>query len=163
MRYEFINEFEVSASADDVWAIYSSPNFHTLTVQLLPNTLKSKDILEGDGCSVGTILCVVLLPGHGLPASKEKIVTVDHEKRLKEIQTIEGGYLEMGCTFSILSFEILVKEINACVIKTVTKYEINDDLAASVSGRLHTYLDGCVAIAQGISNQLAEQIARAAI
>ncbi|RZC64074.1 hypothetical protein C5167_025849 [Papaver somniferum] len=161
MRYEFINEFVVDASADDVWAIYSSPNFPALSVQLLPNILKSKFILEGDGCSVGTILCVV--PEHAsLPMCKEKIVTVDHEKRLKEIHTIEGGYLARGCTFSMLSFEILVKEKSSCVIKTVTKYEINDDLATSASSHLHTYLDGCVTLARGVSKHIAEQNAGAA-
>ncbi|KAI3912354.1 hypothetical protein MKX01_013675 [Papaver californicum] len=163
MRYEFTNEFEVNASADDVWEIYSSPNFHALTVQLLPNIIKRKDILEGDGCSVGTILRVVLHQGHSsLPMGKEKIVTVDHEKRLKEIQTIEGGYLEIGCKFSMLSFEILVKERNSCIIKTVTKYEINDNFATTVSGHLHTYLNGCVTIAQGVSKHITEQNARAA-
>ncbi|XP_026432463.1 S-norcoclaurine synthase 2-like [Papaver somniferum] len=163
MRYEFVNEFEVDhASAADVWAIYSSPNFPTLTVQLVPNVLKSKDILEGDGHNVGTVLRVVLLPGHGLPVCKEKYVTVDHEKRFKEIQTIEGGYLELGCNFSMLSFEILAKEGNSCVIKTVTKYEIDDDLATSVSGHLHTYLDTCVTIARAVSKRIAEQGARAA-
>ncbi|KAI3996685.1 hypothetical protein MKX01_012922 [Papaver californicum] len=162
MRYEFINELRVNACADDVWAIYSSPNFPALTVKLLPNVLKSKDILEGDGCSVGTIMRLVLHAGLGLSMCKEKIVTVDHEKRLKEIQTIEGGYLEMGCTFSMLSFEILVKERNSCIIKTVTKYEINDDLATTISGHLHTYLNGCVTIAQGVSKLIAERNTRAA-
>ncbi|RZC46861.1 hypothetical protein C5167_039805 [Papaver somniferum] len=68
MRYEFINEFEVNhASADDVWAIYTAPNFPTLAAQLLPGLLKSKDIVEGDGCSVDTILSVVFLPGCVVP------------------------------------------------------------------------------------------------
>ncbi|KAI3996682.1 hypothetical protein MKX01_012919 [Papaver californicum] len=157
MRYEFINEFDVNTSADDVWEIYSSPNFPALTVKLLPNILKSEDILEGDGGSVRTIL-----RHSSLPMCREKIVTVDHEKRLKEIQTIEGGYLEMGCTFSMLSFEILVKERNSCIIKTVTKYEINDDLATTISGHLHTYLNGCVTIAQGVSKLIAAKNAGAA-
>ncbi|MCL7049088.1 hypothetical protein MKW94_015908 [Papaver nudicaule] len=161
MRYEFINEFEVNASADDVWAIYSSSNLRTSAVQLLPNILKSKDILEGDGYSVGTVFRVVLLPGHVTPMFKEKIVTVDHQRRLKELEMIEGGYLEMGCTFCMLSFEILVKERNSCVIKTVTKHEINDDLATSVSGHFHTYFDGGVTIAQGVSKHIAKQKARA--
>ncbi|MCL7035567.1 hypothetical protein MKW94_000222 [Papaver nudicaule] len=154
MRYEFTNEFEVEASADDVWAIYSSSNLRTSAVQLLPNFLKSKDILEGDGHTVGTIFRVVFLPGHNLPMYKEKIVTIDHKKRLKEIQTIEGGYLETGCTFNF--------EMNFCVIKTVTKYDINDDLATSVPGHLHILLDACVDLARGVSKHITEKNASAA-
>ncbi|MCL7052296.1 hypothetical protein MKW94_001182 [Papaver nudicaule] len=161
MRYEFINEFEVKASSDDVWAIYSSSNLRTSAVQLLPSILKSKDILEGDGCSVGTIFRVVLLPGYNIPMYKEKIVNMDHQKRFKEIQTIEGGYLEMGCTFCMLSFEILAKETNSCVIKTVTKYEINDDLATSVPNNLHIVLNACVDLARGVSKHITEKNASA--
>ncbi|RZC47760.1 hypothetical protein C5167_040710 [Papaver somniferum] len=162
MRYEFISELEVDACADYVWEIYSSPNFPTLAVQFLQNILKSKDILEGDGYTVGSIMRLVLLPGYCLPPFKEKILTVDHDKRLKELQTIEGGYLEMGCTFSKTSFEILVKEKSSCVIKVVTKYEINDDLATSVYGHLHTYFDGCVTLARWVSKHVTEKNARAA-
>ncbi|MCL7049457.1 hypothetical protein MKW94_010491 [Papaver nudicaule] len=159
MKYEFINEFQVDVCADDVWAVYSSPNFPALTVQLLPGILKSKDILEGDGSGVGTVLRVVLLPAHGLPlpVCKEKIVTLNHEKRLKELQMIEGGYLELGCTSSMLSFEILEKERNSCVVKTVTKYEVPDDLAAGISGHLHTFLDAGIAIARGVSKYIIQQ------
>ncbi|MCL7040505.1 hypothetical protein MKW94_028858 [Papaver nudicaule] len=163
MRYEFTNEFEVKASADDVWAIYSSSNLRTSAVQLLPSILKSKDILEGDGCSVGTIFRVVFLPArYNIPMYREKIVTVDHQKRLKEIQTIEGGYLEMGCTFCMLSFEILAKEANSCVIKTVTKYEVNDDLPTSVSNNLHIVLNACIDLARGVSKHITEKNASAA-
>ncbi|KAI3837236.1 hypothetical protein MKX03_004121 [Papaver bracteatum] len=163
MRYEFTNEFEVDhASADDVWAIYTAPNFPTLSAQLLSGLLKSKDIVEGDGCSVGTIFSVVFLPGCVVPMHKEKIVTVNHEKRLKEIQMIEGGYLEMGCTFCMLSFEILVKERNSCIIKTVTKYEINDDLASGVSCHFHTGFDMLVALARQVSKHITDKNATAA-
>ncbi|KAI3892097.1 hypothetical protein MKX03_025263 [Papaver bracteatum] len=160
MRYEFANELEVNACADDVWAIFSGPNFPILTVQLLPDILKSKDILEGDGCSVGTIMSVVFHP----EVSEQDLTgvqgEVDHKKRRKEIQAIEGGCLDMGCTFSILSFEILLaKERNSCVIRTVNKHEVIDDLVTTTvsNGHLHTYFDACVTLVRGVAKHIAEQ------
>ncbi|OVA02898.1 hypothetical protein BVC80_9095g97 [Macleaya cordata] len=63
MRYELINEFEVvGASADDVWAVYSSPNLPKLIVELLPGVFERIDVVEGDG-HVGTVLHLVYPPG----------------------------------------------------------------------------------------------------
>ncbi|KAI3890741.1 hypothetical protein MKX03_019133 [Papaver bracteatum] len=157
MRYEFINEIEVDASADDVWAIYSDPNFCKLVVQILSGILESKDVVEGDGRSVGSILRVVFLPGHVPRMYKEKFVTIDNQKRLKEIEMIEGGYLEMGFTFCMLSFEILAKESNLCVIRTITKYEINDEVATGVTAHLNNSLDTWVTLARGVSGHIAQQ------
>ncbi|KAI3920325.1 hypothetical protein MKX01_000664 [Papaver californicum] len=163
MRYEFINEIDVDASADEVWAIYSSPDFCKLVVQILSCILESKDVVEGDGRSVGTILRVVFLPGHVPRMYKEKFVTIDDDKRLKEIEMIEGGYLEMGFTFCMLSFEILAKESNQCIIKTVMKYEINDEVATGVTAHLNNSLDTWVTLARGVSGHIAQQKASSTI
>ncbi|MCL7037610.1 hypothetical protein MKW94_007049 [Papaver nudicaule] len=161
MRYEFINEFEVDASADDVWAIYTAPNFPALAAQLL---VYSKARILWKVMAAALVLFSVLCSSQVrsvVPMYKEKIVTVDHEKKLKEIQMMEGGYLEMGCTFCMLSFEILAKERISCIIKTVTKYEISDDLTTGVSAHFHTTFDTWVALGQEVSKHIAKKNATA--
>nr|DAD17840.1 TPA_asm: hypothetical protein HUJ06_019303 [Nelumbo nucifera] len=44
-----VNEMEVGVPADDIWAVYSSPELPRLFVQLMPNVIKKIDILQGDG------------------------------------------------------------------------------------------------------------------
>ncbi|OVA02903.1 Bet v I domain [Macleaya cordata] len=117
MRYELINEFDVAgASADDIWAVYSSPDLPKFIVQLLPTVFQSIDVVEGDG-GLGTIFHLVYPPGSKPLTYKEKFVTIDTRKRLKEVLQIEGGYLEMGCTFYMDSFQIFEKGCDRCVFR----------------------------------------------
>ncbi|KAI3832341.1 hypothetical protein MKX03_034658 [Papaver bracteatum] len=150
MRYKLINEFDVNASAVDVWEVYSSPNLPKLIVDLLPGTFERIDIVEGNG-GVGTVLRLVFPPGTVPLTYKEKIVTIDNSKRLKEVRQIEGGYLDMGVSFYMDSFQIIEKVgYNSCTIKSTTKYEINDDeLAKKVSPLIS--VDSLVNMARGIS------------
>ncbi|OVA01281.1 Bet v I domain [Macleaya cordata] len=160
MKYEFINELQVDASADDVWAIFGSPNLSKVFLELLPSMVESKCILEGDG-GLGTVFRVVYRPGYVPHTYKEKIVTIDHDKRLKEVQQIEGGHLEMGFTSYMKSGQILeIKDCNnSCIIRSITKYEIKDDLEVmnnNVSS-LITGLDTLVAFARAIPKYIQEQ------
>ncbi|RZC92180.1 hypothetical protein C5167_000030 [Papaver somniferum] len=58
MRYRLINELEVAASANDVWALFASNDAPKLLVQLLPGVFERIEILEGDG-GEGSILRIV--------------------------------------------------------------------------------------------------------
>ncbi|KAI3935096.1 hypothetical protein MKW92_029693 [Papaver armeniacum] len=157
MRYEFINEFEAHASADDVWGqVYGSPDYPKVVVQLLPTVVETKEVLQGDGHDVGTVLRVVYLPGFVPRTYKEKIVTMDHKKRYKEVQMIEGGYLDMGFTYVMVIHEVLAKECNSCIIRSIVKCEVKDEFAANVSNIRNTF-DGYVALARAVPEYIAKQ------
>ncbi|KAI3935098.1 hypothetical protein MKW92_029695 [Papaver armeniacum] len=148
MRYEFINEFEAHASADDVWGrVYGFLDYPKVVVQLLPTVLETKEILEGDGHDVGTVLRVVYLPGFVPRTYKEMIVTMDHKKRYKEVQMVEGGYLDMGFTYVMVIHEVL---------KSIVKCEVKDEFAANVSN-IHNTFDGYVALARAVLEYIAKQ------
>ncbi|KAI3974539.1 hypothetical protein MKX01_020311 [Papaver californicum] len=133
MKYELINEFVVAVSADDIWAVYSSPDLPKLIVELLPGVFEKIDVVEGS-----------------LPLSyKEKFITMDNHKRLKEVRQIEGGYLEMGCTFYMDSFQILKKTYDSCTIRSITEYEVSAELAEKVSS--HISVESLVDMARAIS------------
>ncbi|KAI3937876.1 hypothetical protein MKW92_033773 [Papaver armeniacum] len=153
MRYELINEFDVGASADDVWAVYSSPDLPRLIVELLPGVFEKIDVVEGNG-GLGTVLHLVY-PHGSVPLSyKEKFITMDNHKRLKEVRQIEGGYLEMGCTFYMDSFQILKKTHDSCTIRSITKYEVSAELADKVSS--HISVESLVDMARAISKYVIE-------
>ncbi|OVA02868.1 Bet v I domain [Macleaya cordata] len=154
MRKELTNEMEVAASADKIWAVYSSPNLPKLIVELLPTVFDRIDIIEGDG-GVGTVLYILSPPGSVPLSYKEKFVTIDNEKRLKEVQQIEGGYLDMGVTYYMDSFHILEKGPDSCIIKSTTTYEIKDELADKVSSLIT--IDSLVGMAKAISKYVLDQ------
>ncbi|KAI3853315.1 hypothetical protein MKX03_021869 [Papaver bracteatum] len=132
MRYRLVNELEVAASANDVWALFASNDAPKLFVQLLPGVFERIEILEGDG-GEGSILRIVYPAGSVPLTNLEKFVTIDNRRRLKEVLQTEGGYLDMGVTYFMESFQIITKGANSCIIKSMINYEVPDDLAANVS------------------------------
>ncbi|KAI3841007.1 hypothetical protein MKX03_018238 [Papaver bracteatum] len=131
----------MAASAHDVWAVYSSSDLPKLIVELLPDVFEKIEIVEGNG-GLGTVLHLVY----------PHVITMDNQKRLKEVRQIEGGYLEMGCTFYMDSFQILKKTNDSCTIRSITKYEVSAELAEKVSS--HVSVESLVVLASAISKYI---------
>lgn len=67
------------------------------------------------------------------PSFKEKVITIDDEKRIKEALVVEGGYLEMGFERYIIRFEIIEKDEKSCITKATIEYELKEESAANAS------------------------------
>ncbi|KAF8379049.1 hypothetical protein HHK36_028476 [Tetracentron sinense] len=138
MRGRVASELQVGVPADDVWAVYSSPELPRLVVNLTPGVYQKIDIVEGDG-GVGTVLDIVLTPVNPEPRTwKEKFVTIDNEKRMKVVRQIEGGYLDMGFQFYEDIFKIKANGTNSCIIRSSIVFEVADEFevnAALVSSK----------------------------
>ncbi|KAG9452446.1 hypothetical protein H6P81_005350 [Aristolochia fimbriata] len=127
MRGKKISEIDVAFPASVVWDVYSTRKLSEV-VKTIPN-FRGKQEVIGDG-GVGTIISGELPPGGPYGAYREKWVTIDHENRVKETDTIEGGVLDVGFVFYRLRFEIAEEGPNASRIKTIIMYEIKDEFAA---------------------------------
>ncbi|KAI3864517.1 hypothetical protein MKX03_011323 [Papaver bracteatum] len=131
-------DLEVPTSADSIWEVYGSPDIPRLLRDvLLPDVFEKLDVIEGDG-GVGTILEVVLHPGVVARSYKERFETIDHEKRLMEVSVIEGGYLDMGCTFYLNRIHVVEKTSKSCVIKSSIIYEVKEECADEMSKLITT-------------------------
>lgn len=65
---------------------------------------------------------------------KEKFTRVDDEHRVKEVEVIEGGFLDMGSSLYRVQLEVISKdEKESCVIKTTVEYEVADDASVDFS------------------------------
>lgn len=65
---------------------------------------------------------------------KEKITKIEEEKRIKETEVVEGGFLELGFTLYRICFEIVEKEgKDSCLIKSKIEYHVNEEAASNVS------------------------------
>ncbi|KAI3996819.1 hypothetical protein MKX01_041119 [Papaver californicum] len=148
MRYVLINEMEVAASAEDIWAVYSSPHLTKLIVELLPDVFERIDYVQGTG-GVGTIIQVVYPPGSVPRTLKEKFVIIDDHRRLKQVQQIEGGNIAMGVKFHMISFKIIKKGYDSCIIRSKIEYIVPDILAAKISPFIN--VEGLVGMARAIS------------
>ncbi|KAG7980666.1 hypothetical protein I3843_05G193800 [Carya illinoinensis] len=126
------HEIEINVPASEAWELYGTLRLAKLIVEeAFPGVIEKIEVIEGDG-EAGTI--VKIIPGTtGSKAYREKFTKVDNEKRLKEVEVIEGAYLEMGFTFYRVSFEIVEKGDDSCIIKTTVEYDVKEEAAANAS------------------------------
>ncbi|KAF5207716.1 S-norcoclaurine synthase 2-like [Thalictrum thalictroides] len=127
------SELEVpDISAEDVWAVYSSPDLPKLIVKLMPSYFKRIDYILGDG-HVGTILNITLQPTNsGSPLTwQEQFIEINHSTSTKVVRTINGGFLNMGFTLYEDIFQINRTGSKSCVIRSTVNFII---LPGSESG-----------------------------
>ncbi|KAK9120548.1 hypothetical protein Syun_018165 [Stephania yunnanensis] len=156
IRKELKHELQVNASADDVWEVYSDPDLPRIIVQLLPGVFEKIDVVVGDG-GIGTVLHLTYPPGSVPLSYLEKFVTIDDQRRLKEVKQIDGGYLDMGCLFYMDSFQIFERGCDKCVIVSKTEYIVPSQEIAS---RVEPYIsiDSLAGMATAISNYIYNRV-----
>lgn len=127
------HELEINASASQAWELYSTLELAKLTERELKGVIDKIEVVQGNG-GVGTVLKLVFVPGiPGLSSYKEKFTKLDHDKRVKETEIVEGGYLDLGFTLFRVRFQIQEKESSSssCIVKSTIEYEIKDEFAAN--------------------------------
>ncbi|KAG9443544.1 hypothetical protein H6P81_014884 [Aristolochia fimbriata] len=133
IRGELIVSVDVAFSASKVWEVYA--NTHQLA-QIFKNFPASafEDIqVVGDG-GLGTRVIAIYKPaGNPLKQFTEKVVTLDHERRVKEVEMIEGGFLNFVYIFFLTRFEILPKGPNMATVTRSMLYNLREDSAANLS------------------------------
>ncbi|KAI3995422.1 hypothetical protein MKX01_025632 [Papaver californicum] len=131
MKGQLSKEVEVPVPASDLWDVYGTLELIRLIKKLLPEILRDFEIVVGDG-GVGTVLKLTFPPESPVTDYKEKFTKVDHEKRIKVVEVVEGGYLEVGFSLYQATFEIIEKGGRSSVILTI-EYELDDAYADNVS------------------------------
>ncbi|WMV36332.1 hypothetical protein MTR67_029717 [Solanum verrucosum] len=122
MLGKFTEQVQINAAASKVWNLYGSNEFPKFVVEKLPHIVEKVELIEGNG-GAGTLV-QVSLPGN--PPYKEKFVLMDDEKRVKEVEIVEGGYLDLGFTFYGIKFEVIEKDENSSFIKLTIDFETKD-------------------------------------
>ncbi|CAA2966256.1 S-norcoclaurine synthase 2-like [Olea europaea subsp. europaea] len=127
-------EREVSVPAGEAWKIYGTLRLAKIVGEALPNLIEKIEVVEGDG-GAGTVTKLCFPPGAGLGDYKEKFTVVDDEKRVKETEVVEGGYLDIGFSLYRVRFEVIEKEGNSssCITKSTIEYEVKEEFAANAS------------------------------
>ncbi|CAK9138420.1 unnamed protein product [Ilex paraguariensis] len=126
-------EMVIDVSASKAWEVYGTLQLAKIVEEELSNVLDKIEVIEGDG-GAGTVLKLIFPPGTpGLTSYKEKFTKVDDEKRVKEAEVIEGGYLDLGFTLYRVRFEIIEKGENSCVTKSTIEYEIKEEASANAA------------------------------
>ncbi|XP_011084626.1 S-norcoclaurine synthase 2-like [Sesamum indicum] len=128
-------EIEVKVPASEAWKLYGSLLLTKVTVEALPDRFSKFEVIEGDG-SAGTILHIFLAPGTAGAASyKEKYTVVDNEKRVKEVELVEGGFLDLGFTVYRVRGEVIEKEgkKEECIVRGSIEYELKEEAAGNAA------------------------------
>ncbi|KAK4480570.1 hypothetical protein RD792_013648 [Penstemon davidsonii] len=130
------DEIEVNVPASEAWKLYSSLQLAKIVGEALPSLISKVDVVQGDG-NAGTILHIFFAAAGapGLESYKEKFTVVDHEKRVKEAEVVEGGFLDLGFTLYRVRFEIIGKKDseNQCITKASIEYEVREEVAVNAS------------------------------
>ncbi|KAI3897772.1 hypothetical protein MKW92_042099 [Papaver armeniacum] len=136
MRAHATNEMDViGASADEIWAVYSSKDLWKLMVKLQPDVFERVYLVAFDG-GVGTIIHMVMTPGFkglNLHDFDVELVRIDHGNKVLVVQQTRGGYLDLGYSFFQITFEILAKDDSSCVIRTTTSVETDEKFDSNAS------------------------------
>ncbi|XP_009628155.1 norbelladine synthase-like [Nicotiana tabacum] len=126
MKGTISDEIEVNVPANVAWELYGTLHLSRFIVQELPTLLDKVEVIEGDG-STGTVLKITFPQGTpGIPYFKERLNIVDNEKRYKQSEVIEGGYVDLGYIFYGIRFEVIEKDENSCITKFTVSYEVED-------------------------------------
>ncbi|XP_068635625.1 uncharacterized protein [Aristolochia californica] len=127
MKGHQIYEYVVPFTASVVWEVYSTLQLPQI-IKKMPNFLEDIE-WEGDG-SVGTIFTLVVPQGGPFRTYKERIVTLDHAKRVKEVDVISGGVLDLGYNSFRTRFEIVNLSPTTSMIRSIIHFDIRDDKAS---------------------------------
>lgn len=90
----------------------------------------------------------------GFSGYKEKFTKVDNEKHVKEVEMVEGGFLDMGFLLYRVRLEILERDGDSSIIRSTVEYEIAEESAAYAS--LIT-TDMLAIIAEVVGKHIAEE------
>uniref|UniRef100_A0A7N0ZT91 Bet v I/Major latex protein domain-containing protein n=1 Tax=Kalanchoe fedtschenkoi TaxID=63787 RepID=A0A7N0ZT91_KALFE len=115
-------ERAVEAPASAVWSTYRGLELAVVVNKLLSDVIGVVEPVEGDG-GVGTIIKITfapVMPGPGY--MKEVFTKMDDEARVKETETVEGGFLALGFSLYRVRLEVLEKgeATSDCVIARPT-------------------------------------------
>lgn len=127
------SEIEVNAPASVLWEVYGTLELAVVVEKGLADIIRKIEVVEGDG-SAGTVLNLVFQPGgFAFPCYKEKYTKIDNEKRVKEAEVVEGGYLEIGFNKYLVRFEVIEKDEESCITKATIEYDIKEDFTDNAS------------------------------
>ncbi|CAL5212746.1 unnamed protein product [Lathyrus oleraceus] len=132
MSGQLEHELELHVPASEAWELFGTLGIGKLVGEEMPELFQRVEIVEGDG-GVGTILKLTFTPGIPGPASyNEKFTKIDNEKRIKEVEVVEGGYLDFGFTLFRVRFEVIEKGEDSSIIKSTIEYEAKEEANASL-------------------------------
>ncbi|XP_042020193.1 norbelladine synthase-like [Salvia splendens] len=128
-------EMTVDVPATKAWKVYGTRQLPKVAEEANSDFISRVDVVQGDG-GAGTILEVVFRPGMrgGMKSFKEKFIVVDNEKRVKEAEVVEGGFLDLGFTLYRMRFNVIEVEGNEkqCITRSTIEYELKEEAAANV-------------------------------
>ncbi|XBJ05421.1 hypothetical protein VPH35_024214 [Triticum aestivum] len=146
------HEFETDLPAADVWEVYGGLAVGRLIPQLLPHVLSK--VASAQSCSSPSLLKVRISRDSEPRSYKEKFNVIDNEKYIKEAETIEGGFLDLGFRKHLMRIEIVGKEDGKSVIRSTVEYEVDAEHAKNVS---LVSTQALASVAEAITKHIKEQ------
>ncbi|KAG9452451.1 hypothetical protein H6P81_005355 [Aristolochia fimbriata] len=132
MKGQRVHEYVVPFPATDVWGVVGSLELPHL-LSNMPGVHRNLTVM-GDG-SVGTILIFLYIAGWPFKGFRERISTLDHANRVKDVDVIQGGVLNYGYTSCRTRFEVLDLDDKggstgtSSTLRTTVSFDIDENKA----------------------------------
>ena len=127
-------ETTVKVAAEEFWDACRDIKRVRILHEVLGGMVGEPRVEHGDG-GVGTIVSVANPPESfwGKSGTKELYRMIDDEKRITEVEVIEGGVKDLGFDYFLIRVEIIEKDPQTTIVRSTVDYEIYDKLAHKVS------------------------------
>ncbi|GJW48866.1 S-norcoclaurine synthase 2-like protein [Tanacetum coccineum] len=126
-------EVEAKVAPSKAWQLYKSLELGKVVGE---HFLEKLELIEGDG-GVGTVLKLTYKPEYGIPSYKEKFTKIDDENMVKEVEVVEGGFLDNGFSLYRVRFEVKVNPNDATglssLVRSTIEYELKEEAASNAS------------------------------
>ncbi|PWA86030.1 Bet v I domain-containing protein [Artemisia annua] len=126
-------EVEAKVAPSKAWQLYKSLELGKVVGE---HFLEKLELVEGDG-GVGTVLKLTYKPEYGIPSYKEKFTKIDDENMVKEVEVVEGGFLDNGFSLYRVRFEVKVNPKDATgsssLVRSTIEYELKEEAASNAS------------------------------
>nr|GEY49895.1 S-norcoclaurine synthase 2-like [Tanacetum cinerariifolium] len=130
---ELKKKVEAKVAPSKAWQLYKSLELGKVVGE---HFLEKLELIEGDG-GVGTVLKLTYKPEYGIPSYKEKFTKIDDENMVKEVEVVEGGFLDNGFSLYRVRIEVKVNPNDATglssLVRSTIEYELKEEAASNAS------------------------------
>ncbi|GAY62180.1 hypothetical protein CUMW_215740 [Citrus unshiu] len=125
MKGQMVVETTVKVAAEEFWDAYRDIKRVRILHELLGEMVGEPRVEHGDG-GVGTIVSIANPPEAfwGKSDTKELYRMIDDEKRITEVEIIEGGLKDLGFDYLLTRAEIIEKDPRTMTVNLMLQFNL---------------------------------------
>ncbi|XP_052179026.1 phytohormone-binding protein-like [Diospyros lotus] len=126
MAKEANAQTKVKVEVESIWKAVAK-DLRFIAPKILPSKVKSVEVLEGDGFSVGSIMRFNFVPDISPRGyQNEKVVELDEERHRVGLQVVEAGRFDIGFKAFKITYQFTAQGEKETLVDINLAYEMNE-------------------------------------